>query len=141
MVVTINLSEKDIKKSEILEALNVFLTTVKDHRGQEVEAKCEPVEAPVPQIEAPVVPTAPVATIEETPAPAAPQVPVTNTAPAAPEYTLDVIAKAGTALIDAGKMGELTALLAKYGVETLTNLNPTYYNTFAADLRGLGAVI
>lgn len=66
----------------------------------------------------------------------------TQTVPtAAPQYTLDMIAKAGTALIDAGKMGELTALLAKYGVEALTALDPAHYGAFVNELRALGASI
>lgn len=67
------------------------------------------------------------------PAPAVPTV--------APQYTLEMIAKAGTALIDAGKMTELSALLAKYGVEALTTLDPAHYGTFAAELRAMGAAI
>lgn len=69
-------------------------------------------------------------------APAAQAVPT-----AAPQYTLDMIAKAGTALIDAGKMAELSALLAKYGVEALTTLDPAHYGAFAAELRAMGASI
>ncbi len=78
---------------------------------------------------------------------AAPAVPVSapqnaQTVPtAAPQYTLDMIAKAGTALLDAGKMAELSALLAKYGVEALTTLDPAHYGAFAAELRALGASI
>lgn len=44
----------------------------------------------------------------------------------APTYTLDAIARAGTALLDAGKMNELTELLKKYGADTLVTINPTY---------------
>lgn len=58
-----------------------------------------------------------------------------------PQFTLEMIAKAGTALIDAGKMSELSALLAKYGVEALTSLDLAQYGAFANDLRGLGAAI
>ena len=88
---------------------------------------------------APQTPTVP----QATPAtPITPTAPVAPTVPtAAPKYTLDMIANAGTALIDAGRMGDLTALLAKYGVEALTALNPAQYGTFANDLRALGASI
>jgi hypothetical protein len=90
-----------------------------------------PVVEPTPVAPTPVVPVA------------TPQVPVTTaTAVApAPTYTLEAIAKAGTALIDAGKMGELMALLARYGVETLTALPTDKYTEFATELRGLGAEI
>ena len=47
----------------------------------------------------------------------------------------------GTALLDAGKMNELTELLKKYGADTLVTINPTYYGAVAADLRALGAQI
>ena len=105
--------------------------------------------APTEAVANPTVPvsapqTAPVAqntqnvscpTPDVAPAPA-PAVPT-----AAPQYTLEMIAKAGTALIDAGKMNELSALLARYGVEALTTLDPAHYGTFAAELRAMGAAI
>ena len=76
------------------------------------------------------------------PTPDANAAPAAQTVPtAAPQYTLDMIAKAGTALIDAGKMAELSALLAKYGVEALTTLDPAHYGAFAAELRAMGASI
>lgn len=115
--------------------------------------------APVPPVTTPpatVVPTqptpAPVATPTPTPAPApapAPAAPAqtvapTNPAPAvpvttAPTYTLDQIAKAGASLVDAGKMEQLLALLAKYGVQAVTQLQPDQYGVFATELRTLGA--
>lgn len=103
--------------------------------------------APVPPVTTPpatVVPTqptpAPVATPTPAPAPVAP----TNPAPAvpvttAPTYTLDQIAKAGASLVDAGKMEQLLALLAKYGVQAVTQLQPDQYGVFATELRTLGA--
>lgn len=103
--------------------------------------------APVPPVTTPpatVVPTqstpAPVATPTPAPAPAAP----TNPAPVvpvttAPTYTLDQIAKAGASLVDAGKMEQLLALLAKYGVQAVTQLQPDQYGVFATELRTLGA--
>ncbi len=42
----------------------------------------------------------------------------------APAYTLDQISKAGASLVDAGKMEQLLALLAKYGVQAVTQLQP-----------------
>ena len=96
--------------------------------------------APVPPVTMPpatVVPTqptpAPVAT--PTPAPA----PVAPAQTAAPTYTLDQIAKAGASLVDAGKMEQLLALLAKYGVQAVTQLQPDQYGVFATELRTLGA--
>ena len=109
--------------------------------------------APVPPVTMPpatVAPTqptpAPVATPTPAPAPAAPAQTVapTNPAPAvpvttAPTYTLDQIAKAGASLVDAGKMEQLLALLAKYGVQAVTQLQPDQYGVFATELRTLGA--
>lgn len=117
--------------------------------------------APVPPVTMPpatVVPTqptpapvatptpAPVATPTPAPAPAAPAQTVAPTNPAptvpvttAPTYTLDQIAKAGASLVDAGKMEQLLALLAKYGVQAVTQLQPDQYGVFATELRTLGA--
>lgn len=109
--------------------------------------------APVPPVTMPpatVVPTqptpAPVATPTPAPAPAAPAQTMAPTNPAptvpvttAPTYTLDQIAKAGASLVDAGKMEQLLALLAKYGVQAVTQLQPDQYGVFATELRTLGA--
>ncbi len=59
----------------------------------------------------------------------------------APAYTLDMISRAGAALLDAGKMNEVCGLLAKYGANAITALNPAQYGAFANDLRALGAQI
>ena len=67
----------------------------------------------------------------------APAVPVTT----APTYTLDQISKAGASLVDAGKMQQLLALLARYGVQAVTQLQPEQYGVFATELRTLGAQI
>lgn len=114
--------------------------------------------APVNPTPAPTVPTqAPGAPLSATPAQTAAQIapavpvaqpaPVANTAPAptvptsAPQYTLDMIATAGSALIDAGKMDQLMQLLGKFGVASLTELAPENYGAVAGELRALGATI
>lgn len=114
--------------------------------------------APVNPTPAPTVPTqAPGAPLSATPAQTAAQIaptvpvvqpaPVANTAPAptvptsAPQYTLDMIATAGSALIDAGKMDQLMQLLGKFGVASLTELAPESYGVVAGELRALGATI
>ena len=101
--------------------------------------------APVPPVTMPPA-TVPVAAPTPAPAPVAPAQTVapTNPAPAvpvttAPTYTLDQIAKAGASLVDAGKMEQLLALLAKYGVQAVTQLQPDQYGVFATELRTLGA--
>ena len=90
---------------------------------------------PTQPVQQPIVPTAPVAPVTPV-APVAPTVPVSE-----PKYTLDELARAGTALVDAGKMNELLALLAKFGVEALTGLAPAQYGAMALELRNLGAQI
>lgn len=113
---------------------------------QDTPAPVLPVTTP-PASVVPTQPTpAPVATTTPAPAPAAPAQTAapTNPAPAvpvttAPNYTLDQIAKAGASLVDAGKMEQLLALLAKYGVQAVTQLQPDQYGVFATELRTLGA--
>lgn len=97
---------------------------------------------PAPQQASPVVPVpmpspaaVPVAAPVSIPAPAA--VPVA----AAPGYTIDQLARAGTALVDAGKRDQLIALLQRRGIQTLSQLDPSQYGAFATELRGLGAQI
>ena len=74
--------------------------------------------------------------------PDTPTVPATGSVPtAAPQYTLEMLATAGSALIDAGKMDLLMGLLAKFGVASLTDLAPNTYGAMAQELRALGAKI
>lgn len=67
----------------------------------------------------------------------APAVPVTT----APTYDLNAIAQAGSALVTAGKMEPLLALLNRYGVAAITQLKPEQYGGFVTELRALGAQI
>ena len=96
--------------------------------------------APAP-VTPPPAPAAPVTPPAPAPAPApqtaAPVMPVAS----APTYTLDQISKAGAALVNAGKMEPLLALLTKYGVQAITQLQPAQYGVFATELRALGAQI
>ena len=105
------------------------------------QAPGAPLSATPAQTATPIAPTVPVVA----PAPAA--APAANVAPAlavptsAPQYTLDMIATAGSALIDAGKMDQLMQLLGKFGVASLTELAPESYGAVANELRALGAAI
>ncbi len=109
-----------------------------------------PTNAPVQQTPAPTmnptaaVPGVPGVPLSVTPAQTvAPAVPA-NPAPvstAAPTYTLEMIATAGTALVDAGKMDALCNLLSKYSIDSITKLDPSQYGAFATELRALGAQI
>lgn len=108
---------------------------------KQTEAKdaAQQAQAPVNPMQATGAPLS--ATPAQTVAPVA-NVPVASAVPTgAPTYTLEMIARAGTALVDAGKMDALCGLLAKYGVESLTALDPAQYGNFANDLRALGAQI
>ena len=105
------------------------------------QAPGAPLSATPAQTATPIAPTVPVA------APAPAVTPAANVAPApavptsAPQYTLEMIATAGSALIDAGKMEQLMRLLSKFGVASLTELAPESYGAVANELRALGAAI
>lgn len=99
---------------------------------QGTPAPVAPVATPVTHAPVPPVTMPPATVVPTNPAPT---VPVTT----APTYTLDQIAKAGASLVDAGKMEQLLALLAKYGVQAVTQLQPDQYGVFATELRTLGA--
>ena len=109
----------------------------------------------IPDTQAQETPTAPEMSVPTTAAPVPPtqqptvqqtvtQAQMTTTAPAqtqAAPITLDAISRAGAALVDQGKMQQIMALLGKYGVQAITQLNANAYEAFAADLRALGAAI
>lgn len=137
----------------VLKAIDKLTTALEKNAvnisvSQDTPAPVAPVAAPVTPAPVPPVtmPPATVVPTQPTPAPVAPAQTVapTNPAPAvpvttAPTYTLDQIAKAGASLVDAGKMEQLLALLAKYGVQAVTQLQPDQYGVFATELRTLGA--
>lgn len=102
-------------------------------------APVNPTPAPAAPVAAPVAPTAPVPT--EQPAAPVAQAPAAAVPVTAPTYTLDQIARAGASLVDAGKMEQLLALLARYGVAAVTQLQPDQFGVFATELRALGAQI
>lgn len=81
---------------------------------------------------APMTAAAPTATVPSAPAPS-------NAA--AVNYTIEQLSVAGAALCEQGKMPQLIALLGKYGVQAVTQLNPApeTLNAFAAELKALGA--
>lgn len=89
-----------------------------------------PVSQPVQQAIAPAVPVAPTNIVQ------APVVPTT-----VQTYTQEQLALAATALVDAGRLGELQALLAAFNIQALTQLPQEQYGNFATQLRALGAKI
>ena len=84
-------------------------------------------------------PAAPSASAVPDPAPAAPP-PAVPVAPP-PTYTREQIMVAGSALVDAGKIGELMKLLEAFGVQAVTHLKPEQLGPFATELRKMGAQI
>jgi len=92
-----------------------------------------PAPSPAPVTPAPVPAMNP-------PQPAAPA-PAPTPVPAVPKIDMNAISRAGAGLIDQGKMQEVLAVLAKYGVQVITQLQENQFEAFAADLRALGAAI
>ena len=86
-----------------------------------------PIQPTTPQTVTPTVPTQQVP-----PAPPA-QAPTT-----APSYDVQKLAVAAMQLKDAGRIGEIQELIAKYGVATIMQLKPEQYDAFAQDLIAKG---
>ena len=146
--VKINLS---IEAPELVNVLNNIITTIRS-------GDLTPPAMPQPNAN-PTMPSAPAATQQSpvafpaaqgaasaaTPVPdasaqtTAPDNPTPFVPTAPPTYTLDQLARAGGALVQAGKMDLCIALLAKYGVQTVNQLKPELFGAFATDLRALGA--
>lgn len=99
-------------------------------------APAAPIQTPVVPAQTPAVQSMPA----QAPAGVAPQ-PAPAPMPAAKKYTRDEIAKAGSVLASQGKIPELLALLNKYGVQSVVQLDPGKYDAFANDLRTLGAAL
>lgn len=98
-----------------------------------------PPMAEVPQTAAePVQAEAPAVTEAATQAEAAP-VPEATPEVNTPKYDIDMLSRAGTALLDKGGMNNLLALLAEFGVQSMMELKPEQYPTFAAKMKEIGA--
>lgn len=105
--------------------------------------------APAPITPAPTTPApvpGPTAAPAATAGPSAATVPGNAPVPvvpvaAAPSYSMEQIATAGAALVDAGKRDQLLELLGRFGVQAVTQLQPAQFGVFAAELRALGAQI
>lgn len=99
-----------------------------------------------PTAEAAPAQTAPTTgTAAHTPAPDPAPTTVATTAPAeddaAPVPSIADLAKAGAALVNNGRRNDLIALLARHGVQAVTQLSPDQRPAVAADLRAMGARI
>lgn len=79
---------------------------------------------------------------------AAPVAPMAPTAPAGPvtaptaekTYTRDELIKAAMPLVDT-KLSDLQALMSKYNMATINDLQESQFGAFAADVRALGGAI
>ena len=91
----------------------------------------------------PQTPVQPVVTQQPTVAPV--QTPVQGAPAAVPTttqtYSQDDLARAAMTLMDAGRMNDLQALLAQFGVASLPELPESQRGAFATALRGMGAKI
>ena len=124
------------------EALNALAGAI----GRQPEAVAAPKTGALPAAPAvnPTTPAQPAPTTgTAAPTPVQPAA-ATTVAPIAPSgpaesYTLEVLSRAGAALIDEGKMPPLLKLLDKYGVQAVTQLPREAYSAFAAELKALGA--
>nr|DAR02012.1 MAG TPA: hypothetical protein [Caudoviricetes sp.] len=59
----------------------------------------------------------------------------------AQSYSADDLARAAMTLMDAGRMNDLQALLAQFGINSLPELPESQRGAFATALRGMGAKI
>lgn len=88
---------------------------------------------------APTVSTVP---IQQPIAPVAASVqPVQAPVQSAPNYTIEQLQTAIAPLLDAGKVGQIQALVQGFGVNTLMEIPPARYGEFANGLRNLGGVL
>lgn len=154
-----------IESPALVEAMNNLASAIVSGmtvKVPEVKAVAQPVQnqqtapaAPTQEVPQTPVQTQPIMNVPTAaPAPTAPtqapvqQTPVAPTQPAQPAQqaaktpiTLEVISRAGAALVDQGKMQQIMGLLSKYGVQAITQLQPNTYEAFAAEMRTLGAQI
>lgn len=136
---------------ESIEELKAFAALIGQDPIQ-AEPHGDPVNAPAVS----VIPTAPITAQVAPAAPAAtaPQIPLSNPQQApvspqmpgavqttAPTYTRDDLSRAAVTLMESGRQDDLLALLARFGVEALTQLPQQHYGAFATELRRLGAQI
>lgn len=84
---------------------------------------------------APTVPTAPAAPVTAPTVPVAPAAPTTEKT-----YTRDELIKAAMPLVDS-RLSDLQALMSKYGIATINDLQESQFAAFAADVRALGGAI
>lgn len=120
---------------EIRDALNELYTKMEANLAACVSTP--PLDVPHAPTAAPV--SNPAASVSAPPITAAPTAAPTT----APTFTLAQVAKAGADFVTAHpeKMGELTAKLAAYGVQSVAQLGESQLGAFATELRAMGGAI
>ncbi|HBJ77970.1 MULTISPECIES: hypothetical protein [Fusobacterium] len=128
--VTVDLGEKTAA------LLGAFVAALSGNKSVSVEAPASKttIKTPAtPEVKTEVKPTAPVVETQPTEA----VVPTT-----VPTYTLIELGNAAKAILDAGNVEKLKALLTdQFGVKALTELAPERYGEFATAIRAMGAKI
>ena len=90
----------------------------------------------------PIVTQQPAVAPASAPSPSLGQAPVQTAVPTtAQSYSADDLARAAMTLMDAGRMNDLQALLAQFGINSLPELPESQRGAFATALRGMGAKI
>ena len=90
----------------------------------------------------PIVTQQPAVAPASTPSLSQGQAPVQTAVPTtAQSYSADDLARAAMSLMDAGRMNDLQALLAQFGINSLPELPESQRGAFATALRGMGAKI
>lgn len=128
--VTVDLGEKTAA------LLGAFVAALSGNKSVSVEAPASKttIKTPAtPEVKTEVKPTVPVVETQPTEA----VVPTT-----VPTYTLIELGNAAKAILDAGNVEKLKALLTdQFGVKALTELAPERYGEFATAIRAMGAKI
>ena len=128
--VTVDLGEKTAA------LLGAFVAALSGNKSVSVEAPASKTTIKTlatPEVKTEVKPTAPVVETQPTEA----VVPTT-----VPTYTLIELGNAAKAILDAGNVEKLKALLTdQFGVKALTELAPERYGEFATAIRAMGAKI
>lgn len=142
----------DFKDFEDMMGFARNLVSTVETKDEPTVQQVTPVTPPPVQQAAPLTPppvlaqqtppvTPPPVQAQQTPPVTPPPVQPAPVQTTAPSYTPDDLARAAMTLMDSGRQGDLINLLAQFGADTLTHLQPEQYGAFATALRGLGAPI
>lgn len=125
-----------------LDAIDGAVAPMASAPTQEAVPQPQPEKQEIPEVRhaGALFPPAPVVQQAPAPAPAPQPAPVVPTAPAR-TYSLNDLLTAAAPLMDQGKFQELSALTAKYGVKSFTDIPEDQYGNVAVDLRALGAAL